>query len=97
MTPIWLRGQDSNLRPHGYEPCELPLLHPAVSNEAPILYQSGVALSMIGFSLLHPAIAVQEEIEPCLHVALVKRHIAAIFGSGRGYRFRLDCLHAFDV
>ena len=25
----WLRDQDSNLGPHGYEPCELPLLHPA--------------------------------------------------------------------
>ena len=26
----WWRGQDSNLRPLGYEPNELPLLHPAV-------------------------------------------------------------------
>ena len=35
---FWLRGQDSNLRPLGYEPNELPLLHPA-----PILgYQSSV-------------------------------------------------------
>jgi len=25
-----LRGQDSNLRPLGYEPNELPLLHPAM-------------------------------------------------------------------
>jgi hypothetical protein len=25
----WLRGTDSNRRPSGYEPDELPLLHPA--------------------------------------------------------------------
>ena len=27
----WLRDQDSNLGPRGYEPRELPLLHPASS------------------------------------------------------------------
>ena len=27
----WLRGSDSNRRPSGYEPDELPLLHPAKS------------------------------------------------------------------
>lgn len=26
---FWLRDQDSNLGPRGYEPRELPLLHPA--------------------------------------------------------------------
>src|SRR5215210_5701962 len=29
---LWLRGTDSNRRPSGYEPDELPLLHPAMAN-----------------------------------------------------------------
>jgi hypothetical protein len=29
MLSTWLRGTDSNRRPSGYEPDELPLLHPA--------------------------------------------------------------------
>ena len=31
-APLW-REQDSNLRPLGYEPSELPLLYPAMFNE----------------------------------------------------------------
>ena len=27
---LWLREEDSNFRPSGYEPDELPLLHPAI-------------------------------------------------------------------
>ena len=30
----WLRGTDSNRRPSGYEPDELPLLHPATANSS---------------------------------------------------------------
>ncbi len=46
MGLAWLRGQDSNLRPLGYEPNELPLLHPAtIVGCEPIPDESG---------LLHP-------------------------------------------
>jgi hypothetical protein len=31
ITTRLLRGKDSNLRPSGYEPDELPLLHPATN------------------------------------------------------------------
>ena|GEM_PF-2318440 len=30
VFPYWLREEDSNFRPSGYEPDELPLLHPAI-------------------------------------------------------------------
>ena len=40
---FWLRGQDSNLRPLGYEPNELPLLHPA-----PIL---GIKISVVSYQI----------------------------------------------
>src|SRR4051794_19722776 len=33
-SKVWLRGTDSNRRPSGYEPDELPLLHPATSNSS---------------------------------------------------------------
>ncbi len=33
MKAYWLRGTDSNRRPSGYEPDELPLLHPATSDD----------------------------------------------------------------
>ncbi len=31
-SDLWLRGTDSNRRPSGYEPDELPLLHPATAH-----------------------------------------------------------------
>ncbi len=31
LIPVELRGWDSNPRPSGYEPDELPLLHPALT------------------------------------------------------------------
>lgn len=33
--PKWLRGLESNQRPRGYEPRELPLLHPAQNQPSP--------------------------------------------------------------
>ncbi len=40
-----LRGQDSNLRPSGYEPDELPLLHPA-------FYDNYIACALISQGVL---------------------------------------------
>src|SRR5216110_424975 len=42
----WLRGADSNRRPSGYEPDELPLLHPATahSRDRPPIGQTGAAV-----------------------------------------------------
>ena len=34
LSVFWWREEDSNLRPLGYEPNELPLLHPAIHLEA---------------------------------------------------------------
>jgi hypothetical protein len=49
---LWLRGWDSNPGPHGYEPCELPLLHPAtVDNE--INHVLLIALDYEVYSLTH--------------------------------------------
>ena len=38
ICTLW-REQDSNLRPLGYEPNELPLLHPAVSLQVQNYYK----------------------------------------------------------
>ena len=51
---FWLRGKDSNQRPSGYEPDELPLLHPA------IYVRSLECLN----SILYP----YEKIKPFFHV-----------------------------
>ena len=42
----WLRGMDSNHRPSGYEPDELPLLHPACGVSAVDGYASSASLVM---------------------------------------------------
>jgi hypothetical protein len=47
----WLRGTDSNRRPSGYEPDELPLLHPATQN--------GMDRPSIGQIVRRPALARQ--------------------------------------
>jgi hypothetical protein len=50
-----------NLRPRGYEPRELPLLHPA-SNQL-TSYQTEVRMSI--------ALAMEQEVHPRLEIALV--------------------------
>ena len=42
-----LRGQDSNLRPPGYEPDELPLLYPASVFTITVVYYRGAGASRI--------------------------------------------------
>lgn len=42
-----LRGQDSNLRPPGYEPDELPLLYPASIFTSTVVYYRGAGASRI--------------------------------------------------
>jgi hypothetical protein len=45
----WLRGQDSNLRPRGYEPRELPLLHPATNGLAIVANRGGYVNARLSF------------------------------------------------
>ena len=44
LAMSWLRGEDSNLRPLGYEPNELPLLHPAMFCGAKVLLFSDMTM-----------------------------------------------------
>ncbi len=43
---VWWREQDSNLRPLGYEPNELPLLHPAMFVSAKLDVFVGMAMDL---------------------------------------------------
>jgi hypothetical protein len=44
----WLRGTDSNRRPSGYEPDELPLLHPATARIAHAFERANPGLETLG-------------------------------------------------
>ena len=73
---FWLRGQDSNLGPRGYEPRELPLLHPAIL-VIELGYYSKV--TSVGQFLLRLLLAVHKEIKPGLRVTTMRcfcdRHV----------------------
>ena len=47
----WFRGQDSNLRPRGYEPRELPLLHPGAFVRCYVFLKRKTDLSILSTSL----------------------------------------------
>ena len=68
-----LRGEDSNLRPPGYEPDELPLLYPAavklalVTLSEPQLYTTHRGASRIKKNLL--AVKVHQPADPIIRLA----------------------------
>ena len=62
--PIWWRGRDSNPRPLGYEPNELPLLHPATSG----VVVSGAGALPVGGA---PALGFVEALNPVLWVCVL--------------------------
>lgn len=51
QSNFWLRGKDSNLRPLGYEPSELPLLHPAKILSGSLFLPVSLAFDSMGFSM----------------------------------------------